>query len=317
MFGRYTYVGNDPMNGIDPTGEVLETVWDAANVVIGVASLGSNLKNGNFGAAGVDAVGVVIDAAATVVPFVPGGAGTAIKLGRAANKVSDALQANKVTDAARAATCCFVAGTLVETKDGLQPIEKLEIGDLVLARDTNTGETQLKPVTDLIRRHDRVIWEVSLSGVNGEAELFETTDDHPWWIAGIGWTTTEQLTPNMSVITANGRGMVITLIIKTTRTDATYNITVADFETYFVGKQQVLVHNCKNKLTKQQRKQQVRAQRKEARENEPMSDKRMDYEKQGLTKDQQRQMHDKKQSGEGDRSERQVKEDRQDVEGGN
>ena len=52
----------------------------------------------------------------------------------------------------------------------------------------------------------------------------------------------------MSVVTADGRGMVITSITKTKRTDATYNITVADFETYFVGKQQVLVHNCKDKF---------------------------------------------------------------------
>jgi hypothetical protein len=133
---------------------------------------------------------------------------------------------------------------LVETKDGLRPIEELQVGDLVLSRDTDTGETAFKAITDLIPRHDRVIWEVSLYGADGETELFETTDDHPWWIAGIGWKTTEELSPNMSVVTADGRGMVIASIIQTKRNDATYNITVADFETYFVGKQQVLVHNC-------------------------------------------------------------------------
>ncbi|MBL1429918.1 hypothetical protein JYT75_00465 [Oceanicaulis sp. AH-315-P02] len=52
----------------------------------------------------------------------------------------------------------------------------------------------------------------------------------------------------MSVVTADSRGMVITSITKTNRLDATYNITVADFETYFVGKQKVLVHNCRIKM---------------------------------------------------------------------
>ena len=48
----------------------------------------------------------------------------------------------------------------------------------------------------------------------------------------------------MAVVTRNGRGMVVASVVETDRTDATYNLTVADFETYFVGEQRVLVHNC-------------------------------------------------------------------------
>ncbi len=47
----------------------------------------------------------------------------------------------------------------------------------------------------------------------------------------------------MTATTADGRDITITSVTQTIRTDATYNITVADFETYFVGKQRVLVHN--------------------------------------------------------------------------
>lgn len=36
----------------------------------------------------------------------------------------------------------------------------------------------------------------------------------------------------------------IASVTETDRTDATYNLTVAGFETYFVGEQRVLVHNC-------------------------------------------------------------------------
>ena len=146
-------------------------------------------------------------------------------------------------NAARQA-CCFVAGTLVDTENGLRRIEEVQVGDLVWARDVDTGETRLQPVTDLIRRHERVIWEVELVAFDGSRELFETTDDHPWWIAGEGWKTTEELSPGAAVVTRDGRGMVIARVEQTDRVDATYNLTVDVFHTYFVGDQRVLVHNC-------------------------------------------------------------------------
>lgn len=42
-------------------------------------SLESNIKDGNFGAAMIDGVGLVLDLGAAILPVVPGGAGTAIK----------------------------------------------------------------------------------------------------------------------------------------------------------------------------------------------------------------------------------------------
>jgi len=38
--------------------------------------------------------------------------------------------------------------------------------------------------------------------------------------------------------------MTVASVEETERTDSTYNLTVADFETYFVDEQRVLVHNC-------------------------------------------------------------------------
>ncbi len=90
MFGRYTYVGNDPLNATDPTGEIIETLWDAANVVAGVASAVGNVAQGNFGAAAVDVAGVGVDLAATIIPGAPGGAAAGIKATRAAGAAADA-----------------------------------------------------------------------------------------------------------------------------------------------------------------------------------------------------------------------------------
>lgn len=109
-FNRYAYANNNPYKYVDPDGRVAETVWDVANVAIGVASMSSNISNGNYGAATIDAIGVVIDGAATVVPVVPGGAGMAIKAARgtdsviAGNKVlknGDSLKTNDALDAAQ------------------------------------------------------------------------------------------------------------------------------------------------------------------------------------------------------------------------
>ena len=47
--------------------------------------------------------------------------------------------------------CCFKEGTLVETEDGLKPIEEIEVGDKVLAYDEETGEQAYKPVVQLFR----------------------------------------------------------------------------------------------------------------------------------------------------------------------
>ena len=69
----YAYVANDPLNNRDPDGEAIETVWDIANITIGVASAGANIAAGNYGKAAVDIAGVVVDTAAAIVPGVPGG----------------------------------------------------------------------------------------------------------------------------------------------------------------------------------------------------------------------------------------------------
>jgi hypothetical protein len=82
----------------------VETVWDAANVAMGVGSFMANVAAGNVGGAALDAVGVILDSAATVTPCVPGGAGTAIKLLRGADKAADLIKAaDKANDLRKAA----------------------------------------------------------------------------------------------------------------------------------------------------------------------------------------------------------------------
>jgi RHS repeat-associated protein len=99
----YGYAQNNPLKYTDPTGTIIETVWDIANVAMDVASLAGNVASGNWAGAAVDAAGLAADVTATVVPGLPGGAGTAIKAARAADKARDAYKtANRVETVAKA-----------------------------------------------------------------------------------------------------------------------------------------------------------------------------------------------------------------------
>ncbi|PWW01521.1 intein/RHS repeat-associated protein [Hoeflea marina] len=168
--------------------------------------------------------------------------GLAMQKGAAMNVAI--AQARRSDSASPRPTCCFVAGTLVDAEGGLRPIETIQAGDRVWSRDVNSGITELKKVTDLIQRHNREIWEVALVSTGGQIARFETTDDHPWWIADLGWITTEELGDGMAATTRDGHGMLVVSVKKMYKTERTYNLTIADYETYFVGSRRVLVHNC-------------------------------------------------------------------------
>ena len=89
-FSPYHYGANNPNKYTDKTGEALDAVWDIANVAMGAASMVSNIVSGNYVDAAVDGLGMIVDVAAAVVPFVPGGAGSAIKAARAADNITNA-----------------------------------------------------------------------------------------------------------------------------------------------------------------------------------------------------------------------------------
>jgi len=89
----YAYVDDDPVNQIDPDGKIpVETVWDVANVVMGLGSAVNNVRQGNYGAAAVDIGGVIVDVGAAVIPYVPGGASTAIRGARGADRAVNAAR---------------------------------------------------------------------------------------------------------------------------------------------------------------------------------------------------------------------------------
>jgi hypothetical protein len=131
---------------------------------------------------------------------------------------------------------CFANGTPVWTKTGLQPIETLELGDLVLAQQVDTGELAYKPVIGRTVRPPSPILRLRLEG----DELL-TTRGHPFWVTGVGWRMAKELGDGAILHGVSGSPRVAA--IESASEEEAYNLVVADFSTYFVGKHGILVHD--------------------------------------------------------------------------
>jgi RHS repeat-associated protein len=141
---------------------------------------------------------------------------------------------------------CFEAGTLVATAQGARPIEDIRVGDLVLSRSDATGETAFKRVTALVPGDHREIWDVTIGfkdGRRARRETIHTTEEHPFRSVAGSWTPAARLAVGSKIVTASGAATVIS-VIRTHRVVPTYNFEIAEFHTYFVGSDQIWVHNA-------------------------------------------------------------------------
>lgn len=90
---------------------------------------------------------------------------------------------------------CFAAGTMVHTKDGLKPIEQIQVGDWVLSKPENGGEQAYKRVVKTFAHAPQRVVVVGYKGRVGSAtdapeRIFRViaTLNHPFWTKEEGWT---------------------------------------------------------------------------------------------------------------------------------
>lgn len=136
----------------------------------------------------------------------------------------------------RAAYECLIAGTLIHTTSGPLAVERIRIGDLVLAQHPRTGEIAFKPVLRTsIRPPETTVRIVTVS------DPIVCTGGHPFWVAGSGWVKARSLKSGAELHTLSGPVRVSE--VKEDDLAPTYNLVVADFHTYFVGPAKILSHD--------------------------------------------------------------------------
>ena len=94
----YAFCNNNPVNYVDVDGEFPDIIWDIASIGMGAKSLVDNVRAGNTRAAIGDGVGIVIDAFAAAVPFVPGGVGALRTGAKLVDVADDAIGAVRGVD---------------------------------------------------------------------------------------------------------------------------------------------------------------------------------------------------------------------------
>jgi hypothetical protein len=141
-------------------------------------------------------------------------------------------------------TYCFEAGTAIATANGAVAIENVAVGDLVWSYDYMTGEKSLKPVTGTSVRETCDILMLDIGG-----ERIVTTPEHPFYVVQNdrydGYVAAKHLAVGDRIQTSDGGYAVITAVEQSVTDEAitVYNFTVDENHSYYVGENELLVHN--------------------------------------------------------------------------
>ena len=231
----YGFAAGDPANLMDVDGQivpVLLAAWAAAEIGMTIYDAIDTYNTMTDPCTGAEMKAL----AGTL--FIAGLAGPGAGYNKAGKEVIE--HADEVVDLLKK-TGCFVKGTPVLMADGsFKPVEQIKVGDKVLSKNEKTGKVEAKAVEEAyVRQVDATIIVKLPSG-----ETIETTTEHPFYVHGRGFIKAEQLTLATSIVTRAGPSVTPVTkpllqakfvggrVLPTT----VYNLNVADFHTYFVGR---------------------------------------------------------------------------------
>jgi hypothetical protein len=136
---------------------------------------------------------------------------------------------------------CFRGSTPIWTNTGPRAIEEIHPGDRILSQNISTGELAYKLVEQVTKRNPTPMVKITV----GSEEIVATLG-HPFWVNGKRWVMAKHLQTGCALHTISGPRTIDNVEeIPAAQEwyEFSYNLQVADFHTYFVGENQVLVHH--------------------------------------------------------------------------
>ncbi|HEZ1487449.1 polymorphic toxin MafB class 1 [Neisseria meningitidis] len=136
-------------------------------------------------------------------------------------------------DFSKSYTCSFHGSTLVKTTDGYKAIAHIQAGDRVFAKDETSGKTGYKPVTARYGNPYQETVYIEVSDGLGKIQTLVSNRIHPFYSDG-KWIKAEDLKAGNRLLSESGKTQTVrNIVVKPTPLKA-YNLTVADWHTYFV-----------------------------------------------------------------------------------
>ena len=263
----FAYCSNNPVMRVDETGELcswLKKTIAAVAIVVAVAAVAAVTVATAGSCTAVAAIAVGAAKGAAIGMVVGGATGAAqgavshrLKTGSwkgagqaALEGMGDGALTGAITGAIQGGMSgyanhlrygsCFVAGTLVATATGYVAIEKIKAGDLVWAWDEETGDVALKQVVETYINETTELTHIFVGG-----EEIVATPTHPFYCPVKGWTDAAHLRAGDILVLVNGEYVVVEKIQHELLESPVkvYNFQVADYHTYYVSDNGVLVHN--------------------------------------------------------------------------
>ena len=136
---------------------------------------------------------------------------------------------------------------MVKTADGYKAIARIRVGDSVFAKDEASGKTGYKPVTAQYGNPYRETVYIEVSDGIGNSQTLISNRIHPFYSQG-KWIQAGHLKKGDTLLSESGAKQTVQNITFKQQPLKAYNLTVADWHTYFVKGSQaetegVWVHN--------------------------------------------------------------------------
>lgn len=135
---------------------------------------------------------------------------------------------------------CFLGDTEIETENGLRNIKYIQIGEKVLTYNEETGKIEYKEVVDKLERSTRNVCIIKTSN-----DTISSTTGHLFMVKDRWWVSSSSINVGDEIQTSNGTYEdVISKEIKLEGAiNVTYNISLSENHTFFVGQDRILTHN--------------------------------------------------------------------------